>query len=103
MNVSQAPAKKTWEKTWLQNLWHHRNGRYYARLYLNGKEIWKSLKTSHFSVAEARLAERLKEQRERKGKKIDLSNARMSFGDAATLKMSQSQPRSTSTPVLPKV
>ena len=48
---------KTWEKTRLQNLVRHKSGRYYARLFLNGKEIWKSLKTSHFSVAEAKLAE----------------------------------------------
>ncbi|MEZ0256260.1 MAG: hypothetical protein ACAI37_13325, partial [Chthoniobacter sp.] len=32
-------------------------GRYYARLYRNGKEKWQSLKTKHFSVAEAKLAE----------------------------------------------
>jgi hypothetical protein len=31
-------------------------GRYNARLFLHGKEFWKLLKSSHFSVAEARLA-----------------------------------------------
>jgi hypothetical protein len=36
-------------------------------------------------VAEARLAEKLKEHRERKGKEIDSSNAKMTFGDAGTL------------------
>ena len=51
---------KTWEKTPRQNLARHKSGRYYARLYLNGKEIWKSLKTSHYSVAEARLANKVK-------------------------------------------
>ena len=30
-------------------------------LWQGGKEVWKSLKTSHFSVAQARLAEFLKE------------------------------------------
>ncbi len=44
-------AVKTWEKTRLQKLVRHKSGRYYARLYLNGKEIWKSLCTAHFSVA----------------------------------------------------
>ena len=39
-------------KTKTQNLVRNRNGRYYARLYLNGKEIWKSLKTEHYSVAQ---------------------------------------------------
>jgi len=78
---------KTWEKTRLQNLVRHKSGGYYARLYLNGKEIWKSLKTSHFSVAEARLAKAQKEHRERKTKEIDPSDAKMTFGQAAALHM----------------
>ncbi|HEV2692911.1 MAG TPA: site-specific integrase [Verrucomicrobiae bacterium] len=78
---------KTWEPTRLQNLVRHKSGRYYARLYLNGKEIWKSLKTSHFSVAEAKLADQLKEHRERKTKQIDPANAKMTFGQATTLHM----------------
>ena len=57
------------------------------RLYLNGKEVWKSLKTDHFSVAEARLAVLQKEHRERRGKEVDSANAKMTFGDAATLHM----------------
>ena len=52
---------KTWEKTRLGNLVRHKSGRYYARAFAGGKEVWKSLKTSHFSVAQARLAEFLKE------------------------------------------
>ena len=78
---------KTWEKTRLQNLVRHKSGGYCARVYLNGKEIWKSLKTSHYSVAEARLATFQKEHRERNGKEIDASNAKMTFGEAATLHM----------------
>ena len=70
---------KTWEKTRLQNLVRHKTEGYNARLYLNGKEIWKSLKTTHYSVAEARLVVALKEHRERKGKEIDTSNAKMTF------------------------
>ena len=30
---------KTWEKTKVQFLVRHKSGRYYARLFLNGKEI----------------------------------------------------------------
>ena len=78
---------KTWEKTRHQNLVRHKSGRYYARLYLNGKEVWKSLKTDHFSVAEARLATLQKEHRERRGKEVDSANAKMTFGDAAALHM----------------
>ena len=80
-------AVKTWEKTKRQNLVRHKSGRYYARLFLNNKEIWKSLKTEHFSVAEARLATVIKDHRERKGRVIDTSNAKMTFNDAATLHM----------------
>ena len=76
---------KTWEKTRLQNMVRHKSGRYYARLYLNGKEVWKSLKTSHFSVAEARLATALKEHREHKGTEVSASGAKMTFKQAADL------------------
>src|SRR5882672_3770611 len=78
---------KTWETTRLQNLVRHKSGRYYARFYLNGKEIWKSLKTSHFSVAEARLANAQKQHREQKSKQVDPANAKMTFQQAASLHM----------------
>jgi integrase len=80
---------KTWEKTKLQNLVRHKSGRYYARLFLNGKEIWKSLKTSHFSVAEARLAITQKEHKERKSRESASSDATMTFGDVAKLHISR--------------
>lgn len=78
---------KTWEKTRLQNLVRHKSGRYYARLFLNGKEIWKSLKTSHFSVAEAKLGDFKKEHRERRKADVDPGNAKMTFAQAAVLHM----------------
>ena len=40
-------------------------GRYYARAFAGGKEVWKSLKTSLYSVAEAKLSEFLNRHRER--------------------------------------
>jgi hypothetical protein len=55
---------KTWEKTRERNLVRHKSGRYYARTFNNNKEIWKSLRTAHFSVAKVRLAEFLREHRE---------------------------------------
>ena len=85
MSTKIAPVKR-WEATRLQNLVRNcQSGRYYARLFRDGKEVWKSLKTSHFSVAEARLANALKEHREKKSKKVDPSNARMTFGQASAL------------------
>src|SRR5262245_10882577 len=56
-----------WNKTGKENLVRHKTGRYYARVSTGGKEVWKSLRTSHLSVAQARLAEFLKEHRQRVG------------------------------------
>src|SRR4029077_9314216 len=63
--VKEQKPSKTWERTRVQNLLRHKSRRYYARAFAGGKEVWKALKTSHFSVAQARLAEFLKEHRQR--------------------------------------
>ena len=76
---------KTWERTRLQNLIRHKSGRYYARAFASGKEVWKSLKTSHFSVAQARLAEFLKEHRQRVRNGNGEDSAKMTFGDATAI------------------
>jgi integrase len=73
---------KTWEKTRLQNLVRHKSGRYYARSFANNKEIWKSLRTAHFSVAKARLAEFLREHREKQVDGLSEASAKMTFGEA---------------------
>jgi integrase len=83
--VKQRKPTKTWERTRLQNLIRHKSGRYYARAFANGKEVWRSLKTSHFSVAEARLAEFLKEHRERRSNGNGEVSAKMTFGQAAAI------------------
>jgi integrase len=85
--VEQRKPKKTWAKTRLQNLLRHKSGRYYARAFAGGKEVWKSLKTSHFSVAEAKLATFLKEHRERRsnGNSNGEVSAKMTFGEAAAI------------------
>ena len=57
-------AANVGENSALESGRHKRSGGYYARAYANGKEVWRSLKTKHFSVAEARLAEFLKEHRQ---------------------------------------
>ena len=44
-------AVQRWEKTRLQNQVRHKaSGRYYARLYLDGKEVWRSLNRLGFAV-----------------------------------------------------
>jgi integrase len=74
---------KTWEKTRVQNLVRHKSGRYYARAFAGGKEVWKSLGTSHFSVAKARLSEFLKEHRQRVNCGNSEVSSKMTFGQAA--------------------
>jgi integrase len=76
---------KTWERTRLQNLVRHKSGRYYARAFAGGKEVWKSLKTSHFSVAQAKLAEFMKEHRERVSNGNGEVSAKMTFGEATAI------------------
>ena len=83
--VKQRKSTKTSEKTRLQNLVRHKSGRYYARAFAGGKEVWKSLRTLHFSVAEARLAEFLKEHPERRSNGNGDVSAKMTFGEAAAI------------------
>jgi integrase len=83
--MKQRKQTKTWERTRLQNLLRHKSGRYYARAFAGGKEVWKSLKTSHFSVAEARLAEFLKDHRQRRSNGNGEVSAKMTFGEAAAI------------------
>jgi integrase len=78
-------STKTWQRTRKPNLLRHKSGRYYARAFAGGKEVWKSLKTSHYSVAEARLAEFLKEHRERANNGNGGVSAKMTFGEAAAI------------------
>src|SRR6266446_10616156 len=83
--MSESKPTKTWETTRLQYLVRHKSGRYYARVFSGGKDVWKSLKTSHFSVAQARLAEFLKEHRERVSNGNGEVSAKMTFGEAAAI------------------
>jgi integrase len=73
---------KTWQKTRKPNLLRHKSGRYYARAFTGGKEVWKSLKTSHYSVAEAKLGEFLAEHRERVTAGNGEVSAKMIFREA---------------------
>jgi integrase len=83
--VKAQKSTKTWTRTKTQNLLRHKSGRYYARAFANGKEVWKSLKTSHKSVAQARLAEFLKEHRQRASNGNGEVSAKMTFGQAAAI------------------
>jgi integrase len=83
--MKQQKPGKTWERTRVQNLIRHKSGRYYARAFAGGKEVWKSLKTSHFSVAEAKLAEFLKDHRTRRKNANGEASPKMTFGEASAI------------------
>lgn len=83
-SANQTPAK-TWEKTKVQNLVRHKSGRYYARTFAHNKEIWKSLRTGHFSVAKPRLAEFLRQHRGKQVAAANHSSAKMTFGEALAI------------------
>ena len=78
-------TSKTWQKTRVQNLVRHKSGRYYARLFEGGGEKWKSLKTDHFGVAQAKLAEILKEHKKRKAVTKAATTGKMTAGAALNL------------------
>src|SRR5215475_13415553 len=75
-------STKTWQTTRKPNLLRHKSGRYYARAFAGGKEVWKSLKTSHYSVAQAKLGKFLEEHRERVTNGNREVSAKMTFGEA---------------------
>jgi hypothetical protein len=60
-------------------------GVYYARAFAGGKEVWQSLKTSHYSVARARRGEFLKEHRGRASNGNGEVSVKMAFGEAAAI------------------
>ncbi|MFH1499914.1 MAG: hypothetical protein ABII82_19050 [Verrucomicrobiota bacterium] len=63
-STGAASSKKRWERTNVTNLVRNsQSGGYYARVKVNGKEIWKSLKTSSPSIAKLRLSDFEKEAR----------------------------------------
>jgi integrase len=81
----QRKPKKTWEPTRLQNLVRHKSGRYYVRAFAGRKEIWRSLKTKQFSVAQAKLATFMREHRAAQENTAAVASGDMAFGDALAI------------------
>ncbi len=98
--MKQRKTGQTWEKTRLQGLVRHRNGGYYARTFANGREKWKTLRTSLFSVAKLRLADHVGEAREHRALTDSAESGDLSFGDAVKLylaKLNSDPSRKTAT------
>ena len=59
---SKTDQEPQWQKTPVANLVRNAaSGTYYARVRVDGKLIWKSLKTDRMTVAQLRLGDFLKE------------------------------------------
>jgi hypothetical protein len=63
--MNDATSEKKWERTSVTNLLRNRESEtYYARVKVNGKQKWRTLQTTLFSVAKLRLADSEREIRE---------------------------------------
>jgi integrase len=72
-----------WQKTPYANLVRNqRSGTYFARLRLNGKLIWKTLKTDKLTVARLRLADFVKERRQVQAREHEAMTGKMLIADA---------------------
>ena len=75
--------KSVWQKTSYANLVRNQSsGNYFARVKIKGKLIWKTLKTAKLSVARLRLADFVKDQRQRQARDQDAVGGKMLVSDA---------------------
>ena len=62
--MDDGKTESQWERTNVTNLLRNReSGMYYARVKVNGKQKWRTLDTTVFTVAKMRLADKEKEIR----------------------------------------
>jgi len=84
------PRKEDWTPSKTQYLWrNNHSGRYYLRAIRQGKEIWRSLGTADYKVAQTKLIEEL-------GKiqvtRADRSLTSKSTDDLSSIEKSDNQP-----------
>ena len=78
--------KSVWERTSVQCLYRHgKSGRYYLRTKSGKKEIWRSLKTTTWSVAKLRLADQLKDIRQARGSNRAMESGEMTMTDCVRI------------------
>jgi hypothetical protein len=64
LTIGVGKVRKKWERTNVTNLLRNgQSGTYYARVKVNGKEKWRTLRTKVFSVAKLKLSDVEKEER----------------------------------------
>lgn len=83
-------TEKTWTATSTKQLYHHKSGTYYARLIVEGKPTWRSLKTKILSVAKPELSRLLEDNAYRDELSRDTEvTEKMTGAEALTLRESQ--------------
>ena len=85
MNSTVAGTAKTWRKTNVPNLYVHRNGGYYYRVTIGGKQLWETLRTKLKSVAEARAAEKHRAIKASKKTIRGLQTGKLTVGDTIAI------------------
>ena len=83
--MKNTPKTAVWTKTNIPHLYRHLNRRYYARIFIGGKEIWKTLKTTLKSVAEERLQEHVTNARQQRASGVRLASGKLTFDDVIAL------------------
>jgi len=80
-------TQNVWETTRTQFLLRHKSsGRYYARVFRDGKQVWSALRTKHRGLAEARLQKFLSQHKQHRAAKLPTSdNRQLTFGDAVAI------------------
>jgi integrase len=80
----KASDEKVWQPTAVQNLVRYApSGTYFARFRVGGKLVWKSLKTTTFSVAKQRLPDTLRDHRSKIESLTAFAEGKMTVGNAA--------------------
>ncbi len=84
-NKTVENSGKTWTRTNVQNLVRHRSGRYYARLFIGGKERWKTLGTDVLEVAKTKVRKLAGAAEKISRSQRAHERGRMTFADAAVI------------------
>jgi len=86
-NIQEAPPKESpWEKSSISNLVRWKSSKiYFARVKIGGRLIRKSLDTPLMSVARNRLADLIKQERERAEVATPDVQGRLTFGEAVKI------------------
>ena len=79
-------SAKIWQTTRVQNLLRHKpSRRYYARIYRSGKDVWKSLGTTHAELAKRELEKFLAQQRKLRAVERPEISPRATFSQAVEI------------------